>query len=109
MFYARENVWHSRRRLTSAILRVSQQHKREAHYALLFCRPGYTTPPPTLPKKTADRFRTPHDNSHFGYNKNSGRDSRQRNRELGQRSYQFWSMPLVPPRDQCAIGQCTAT
>ncbi len=45
MFYASENVWHSRRRLTSAILRVSQQHEREAHHALLFSRLGYTTLP----------------------------------------------------------------
>jgi hypothetical protein len=58
MYYTSENVWHSRRRLTSAILRVSQQHEREAHHALLFSRLGYTTRHLTS-ERTGTRFTTP--------------------------------------------------
>jgi hypothetical protein len=56
MFYARENVWHSRRRRNSVILRVSQQHERGAHQISVFSRVGYTMMPVTTLGQPATRF-----------------------------------------------------
>jgi hypothetical protein len=57
MFYTGKNrSGNSRERLTRAILRVPQQHEREAHSAPLFSRLGYSKLPLTPRKLLGSSF-----------------------------------------------------